>query len=171
MIGGQFLEVPQQLRVAAMELARTKQTSVPSTSSIRSSHSRARYRPRNPVAPVSRTVRTSALGPGSVGAAASVSASTNFSSVRSLACTSVASRPCTDAKLGPLVLDLRTNCWLKLLTDGAPNKTRTGSWTSKATLILAITRIAEIESPPMSKNESSTPTRWSPSTPIRFRAR
>ena len=57
-------------------------------------------RPRKPVAPVSRTVRTSELGPGSDGAAARVLASMNLSSVRSLACTSVASRPCTDANVG-----------------------------------------------------------------------
>ena len=66
----------------------------------RSSHSRARKRPRNPVAPVNRTVRTSALGGGSAGAAASVVASRNLSSVRSRACTSVASRPCTAANVG-----------------------------------------------------------------------
>ena len=54
------------------------------------------------VAPVSNTVRTSALGPASDGAAARVFASMNLSSVKSPACTSVASRPCTDANVGLL---------------------------------------------------------------------
>ena len=84
----------------------------------------------------------------------------NLSSVRSPACTSVVSRPCTDAKLGPLAgLACLPNCWLSLLTDGASNTVRTGRSASRAVLIAAITRIADSESPPRSKNESSTPTR------------
>ena len=89
----------------------------------------------------------------------------NLSSVRSLACTSVVLRPCTDAKLGPLAeLACLPNCWLSLLTDGASNKARTARSVSRPVLIAAIRRIADNESPPRSKNESSTPTRSRPST-------
>ena len=56
------------------------------------------------------------------------------------------------------------NCWLKLLTDGASNRVRTARSLFSAVLIAAITRIADSESPPRSKNDSSTPTRSSPST-------
>ena len=49
-------------------------------------------------------------------------------------------------------------------TVGASNRVRTASPESKLVLIAAITRIAVNESPPKSKNESSTPTRSNPST-------
>ncbi len=55
------------------------------------------------MAPVSRTVRISAAGPGNAGAAARVSVSTNLSSVRSRAYTSVTGWSecwCTEVKLG-----------------------------------------------------------------------
>ncbi|PQM44187.1 hypothetical protein C1Y40_05654 [Mycobacterium talmoniae] len=47
---------------------------------------------------------------------------------------------------------------------GASNKVRTETSASKPVLTAAITRIADSESPPRSKKESSTPTRCSPST-------
>ena len=49
-------------------------------------------------------------------------------------------------------------------TVGASNNARTASSASRPVLIAAITRIADSESPPRSKNESSTPTRSTPST-------
>ena len=49
-------------------------------------------------------------------------------------------------------------------TVGASNTARTERPASRPVLIAAITRIADSESPPRSKNESSTPTRSSPST-------
>ena len=55
--------------------------------------------------------------------------------------------------------DVSVSCLLKLLTDGALNRLVTGSSISRAALIAAIRRIADSESPPMSKNDSSTPTR------------
>ena len=48
--------------------------------------------------------------------------------------------------------------------EGASNNVRTERPASRPVLIAAITRIADSESPPRSKNESSTPTRSSPST-------
>ncbi|CKS67557.1 Uncharacterised protein [Mycobacterium tuberculosis] len=96
---------------------------------------------------------------------ASVSASMNRSSVRSLACTSVGLSPCTDTKRGSLVgRASRPNSWLKPLVDDACSNARTGRSAFRVVLIAAITRIAASESPPSSKNESSTPTRSSPST-------
>ncbi|SKU91622.1 Uncharacterised protein [Mycobacteroides abscessus subsp. abscessus] len=53
---------------------------------------------------------------------------------------------------------------LRLRTDGASNSVLTANWASNDVLIAATTRIAEIESPPRSKNESSVPTRSTPST-------
>jgi hypothetical protein len=52
----------------------------------------------------------------------------------------------------------RPNCWLKLRTHGASKNVGTARWISRAVLIAAIARIAESESPPRSKNDSSTPT-------------
>ncbi|ETZ56958.1 putative actinomycin synthetase II [Mycobacterium avium MAV_120709_2344] len=49
-------------------------------------------------------------------------------------------------------------------TVGASKMARTGTPTSRALLMAAITRIAEMLSPPRSKKESSTPTRCTPST-------
>ena len=74
--------------------------------------------------------------------------------------------PCTAAKaaFGGAGVELAAACWLKALTDGASNKAAHASWVSRAVLIAAISRIADSESPPRSKNESSTPTRSSPST-------
>ena len=113
MLGGQLPVVPEQLWIAAVEgfvqartscrvvLGADQADQLAADKVHRSSHSNARYRPRKPVAPVNRTVRTSTLGPGSVGAAASVLASMNRSSVRSLACTTVAPRPCTRRECRP----------------------------------------------------------------------
>ena len=70
----------------------------------------------------------------------------------------------TDPKLGPVAPACLPNCWLKLLTDGASNTVRTERSASSEVLMAAIRRIADSESPPRSKNESSTPTRSSPST-------
>ena len=79
---GQFPVMAEQIRVAAVErlveafagagvvLGSHQADQLAADEVQRSSHSRARYRPRKPVAPVSSTVRTSALGRGSVGAAA-----------------------------------------------------------------------------------------------------
>ncbi len=49
-------------------------------------------------------------------------------------------------------------------TVGDSKITRTAMPTSMALFTAAITRIAEMLSPPRSKNESSTPTRSTPST-------
>ena len=82
--------------------------------------------------------------------------------VRSLACTSVVLRPCTDPKMSEPACLL--NCWIKLLTEGASNTARTEIAASKVVLIAAIKRIAESESPPRAKKSSSRPTRSTPST-------
>ncbi|SKT55430.1 Uncharacterised protein [Mycobacteroides abscessus subsp. abscessus] len=78
-------------------------------------------------------------------------------------------RPCTDAQLvrelsaigDALTAPFRRA--LKLLTDGASKIVHTSRSTSRAVLIAATTLMAEIESPPTSKKESSTPIRSRPS--------
>ena len=47
---------------------------------------------------------------------------------------------------------------------GASSRVGRARWVSRAVLMAAISRIAESESPPRSKNESSTPTWLNPST-------
>ena len=49
-------------------------------------------------------------------------------------------------------------------TVGASNRVRTTRSASRTVLTAAISRIADSESPPRSKKESSTPTRSRPST-------
>nr|VTP03516.1 hypothetical protein BIN_B_05109 [Mycobacterium riyadhense] len=56
-------------------------------------------------------------------------------------------------------------------TVGVSNNTKTETSASNALLIAAITRIADSESPPSSKNESSTPTRSSPNTRAKIPAK
>ncbi len=57
------------------------------------------------------------------------------------------------------------------VTVGASNTVRTERSAFSVVSIAAITRIANNESPPRSKNESSTPTRSSPSTSANTPAR
>ena len=103
MVGGQFAVVAQQFGITAVERLhpavrgpRRRPWRAPGRSPCRRqgpsarSHSRARYRPRNPVAPVSNTVRTSALRTRQRRRRGEGLASMNLSSVRSPACTSVA---------------------------------------------------------------------------------
>ena len=79
--------------------ARTMQISLPSTLASRSSHSRHRKRPRKPVAPVISTVHDTSGG-GAGGTFASVWASMNFVTSRSMALIWPASFPWTLAKVG-----------------------------------------------------------------------
>ena len=126
---------------------------------------------------MSNTVRTSPTCRGNVGAVVRVAASMNLSRVRSLACTSVLSRPCTDAKLGRSAPAFRCasmssasscgsvaglNCRLNPRTDGASNRWRTVRWALRLMLIVAMSRMAVSESPPRLKKESSMLTRGSP---------
>ena len=132
MIGGQFLEVPQQFRVAAVEgLVETAPRILvglgPHQADQRAVDQVHPPQPFQGQVTSEETGRPGqqdsphlGAGRGSVGAAVSVAASMNLSSVRSPACTSVVLWPCTDAKLGPLAeLSCLPNCWLRLLTDGA----------------------------------------------------
>ena len=92
----------------------------------------------------------------------------NFSSVRSPACTSLGARPWTSVKVGPCVgpdSPAPASIWrLNPATVGVSKTARTPNSTSSAVFTAAINRIAEIESPPISKNESSAPTCAKPST-------
>ncbi|CAG6852644.1 hypothetical protein PICSAR11_04026 [Mycobacterium avium subsp. paratuberculosis] len=61
----------------------------------------------------------------------------------------------------PALCAMRGASWAMV---GASKTVRTGRSVSSAELIAVISRIVVSESPPRSKNESSTPTRCTPST-------
>ncbi|BCO52347.1 hypothetical protein MINTM003_27880 [Mycobacterium paraintracellulare] len=70
--------------------------------------------------------------------------------------------PATSGSSRPELSAMRGASWA---TVGASKTTRTGSSVSSVVLIAVIRRMVDSESPPRSKNESSTPTRSTPRTP------